>query len=250
MARLCRIGCLALLWLLSVASHAQEFIEPDIIQTITLKPDGPTRFFYEGRAGEIVTITTEADAALDTILDLRDPNGARVAYSDDTLTIGEAGSMAVSPFAAIAAAVLPEDGVYTLYVNSFNGVSTGEARILLTRAETSPAMIEAGDDQQKQLIHIRAGRPHRWQWAARTGDSFQITARDASQTLDPILKLEGPDGGIIAFNDDHNSADTSLNTLDARLQYTFSADTTITLIIGDFLGREGEIEVIIERIRP
>lgn len=249
MRRYWQFGFVLCLLFIGKAS-AQDALEPQVARTIALSASGPVVLTYNGRAGEILTVVSETSDNIDTVLELRAPNHRRLVYVDDRAIAQDDGSITVFSSAVIQSLLLPEDGLYQILVNSFNGVSIGQARISISLTDAPAATVlktPNGWDIKTDLI---AGRAYEWALIGRVGDSFQITARDMSSHLDPILRLETNNGEIIAFNDDHQSADTRLNTLDSRLQVTLSTDDTLWLKAGDFWGRPGQIAVTIERIRP
>jgi hypothetical protein len=74
------------------------------------------RWRFEGRQGQIVTITmTAASGTLDPLLELFSPSGRRVAYNDD------AADPVLGVNAQIVRAELPRDGTYTLDATRFSG---------------------------------------------------------------------------------------------------------------------------------
>ena len=74
-------------------------------------------------------------------------------------------------------------------------------------------------------------------FAGKAGETVvaEVTARRLDSSLDSFLKLTGPDGKILAFNDDHADPAAGLNTHDADsyLMTTLPADGTYRVCVGD-----------------
>jgi hypothetical protein len=70
-----------------------------------------------------------------------------------------------------------------------------------------------------------------------------VTVRDPNGLLDPRLTLISAEDEVIAANDDHGTADVTLNRFDARL--IAAVPDGAALQITEFLGRTGWVEVSI-----
>ena len=70
-----------------------------------------------------------------------------------------------------------------------------------------------------------------------------ITVRDPRGLLDPYMVLVDENGALLAFNDDHLTADPSLNRFDARMSTAFPDGARLR--ITEFLGRPGWLELSI-----
>ena len=101
----------------------------------TIQPVGDRdEWLYEGAIGEIVTVrVVGVSEALDTVLELRAPNGTLLASDDD-------GGGALNPL--VTAVQLPEDGTYTIVVFSFPGSPVGGYRLDLIVAPTGAGAAE------------------------------------------------------------------------------------------------------------
>jgi len=221
-------------------SQAQERLVPGEPLTIALSAEAPTELTFSAEADEVITLetqTTGADAP-DTIVWLLNPDARKIAYHDDTVLPD--GS--IQRDATLRDLLLRESGVYTVRVDSFNGVSTGTVTILLEKHPRDRAQAEATADGLRLTVDLAAGSVFRYALDDAM-NTATITARDLSGTLDPVLQVFDAAGERIAQNDDHASADTRLNTLDAQIRDT---ENVAEIAVWDFLGRAGTLEIIIQ----
>jgi len=139
---------------------------------------------------------------------------------------------------------LPDDGTYTLYVNTYGGIYAGELR--MTLSDIDP--FNVADDNETRTITLPAGQPYRQTLTLEAGAVVTIIARDLNRTIDPALTLLDDAGEQIAFNDDHPGMDLTLDAFDAALyavEITRTSD--YTLVLWEMLGSGGEIELTIQR---
>ena len=211
--------------------------------TITLG-DSPVWLSYEGAAGEILNITTQTaitGTSPDTTLEVLYPNGKRLAYADDTVLADGT----IRSDASLQNLELSVAGIYRIRVDSFNGVSEGLVEVIITQQSeaynelaTDKLRVVRGDLPKQQSLSYTVDVP--------AGTSLSIIARDSSGTLDPVLRVYDANGALIAFNDDHQSDDLSLDILDARLtNLTLTDDGPLTIVVSDYLGRSGSVELMI-----
>lgn len=80
-------------------------------------------YSFEGEAGDVIDITVEAPAALDTTLTVLAPDGAQVAYNDDLIERNP----------GVQGLQLAEAGTYTIVVQPFVSGRYGDLRLSLTR---------------------------------------------------------------------------------------------------------------------
>ena len=183
---------------------------------------------YTSAGGETVTLRADSGGALDVVLELIGPDGDTISYAD--ALDNEA--------PAIVRVALDEAGDYTIRVNTFNGEGSGEVEVSLTveppltLTPNSPTIWVPLGANEIAMIQIEGFN----------GDA-SITVRDPKGLLDPRIELIGMDGAVIAANDDHGTADVSLNRFDARL--TAEIPTSGAVEITEFLGRAGWVEVSI-----
>ncbi len=235
------------LFAIGIVGMAQEIaLEADTVMTVEVG-ESPVWLTYAGTAGEqihITTMTAITDTAPDTIIEILYPNGQRLDYADDPLLPD--GSFEQN--ASFDSLELPVDGVYTIRIDSFNGVSTGLVDVLLTSINDNLDVLATQD-----LTIIRGDIPAFGQLTydleLSAGQTVSITARDVSNTLDPLLYISNEDGTFLAFNDDHQSPNLTLNALDAHIaELIIDDDMTVRLNVQDYLGRSGTIELMIRRL--
>jgi hypothetical protein len=227
-----------------MGTMAQELsLESDNPVTVVLG-NSPVWLTYAGTAGDTITITTLTaitDTAPDTTLEILTPDGYRLDYTDDVIL----SDGTIKSDAILQNIALPIDGNYRIRVDSFNGVSEGQVEVIITqRSETyieitsDDLTIVQGDVIERESLHYTL--------EVSAGTSLSIIVRDRSGILDPILYVYDANDTLMAFNDDHQSNDLSLDVLDARLvDLAITEDTRLTIVVRDYLGRSGSIELII-----
>jgi len=225
-------------------SMAQDVtLQPDSPVTISIG-DSPTWLSYDGTADETITITTltaVTDTAPDTTLEILYPDGHRLDYVDDIILADGT----VKSDAVLDHLVLPIDGIYRIRVDSFNGVSEGDVEILLTHPSET---YSESTTEDVTLVNSEIHKLESFQYTLEVSADtvLSILARDTSGTLDPVLHVYDADDTLLAFNDDHQSNDLSLDVLDASiLDLIISEDTIVMIRVSDYLGQSGSIELII-----
>jgi hypothetical protein len=158
------------------------------------------RWTFEGRAGQGVRIDALSDA-FDTFLTLL-RNGAVVDSDDDG---GEGQNARII-------ATLPETGTYTAVVSAFGGEESGGRYILQLTALAGPpppagrsghiavgervaGRLEPGDQRRED-----GGLQDSWEFEGRGGED--VLAELRSTAFDTYLELYGPDGALLAQDDD------------------------------------------------
>ena len=74
-----------------------------------------------------------------------------------------------------------------------------------------------------------------------TGQTISATAIRLLGNLDPVLGLHGPDGILLAENDDRDSS-----TLDAHIAYTVEQSGTYTLIVSNIRKTSGDFQLTVQ----
>lgn len=182
---------------------------------------------YTSEGGETATVSADSAGALDVVVELIGPDGASIAYADapdnDTATI--------------VRVPLNRAGDYTVRVNTFNGEGSGEVHVTL--AVVPPLVLTP--DSPMIRVPLGANAIETVYIEGFEGEAM-ITVRDPNGLLDPrITLLEG--SRVVAANDDHGTADVTLNRFDARLTAVFPDGAALQ--ITEFLGRTGWVEVSI-----
>lgn len=217
-------------------------LAPDTPIVLRLNGDGrAVEAVFEAQSGQIVTVAARADDpdSLDLVLDWLTPAGERMAYSDDWaggLDWPMPDGLTLAPSdPALIHFILPETGPYRVRVNTFNGEGVGDFE-LVVRIEDVPAL-QIGQDRP---VWLRQASPRVFVLALQAGQSVTLGARDPRGRLDPYLQIDGPDGAMLGFNDDHQ--DTAF---DARLSFRAPAEGVYRVRLGDVLGRMGDLRLTV-----
>ncbi len=203
---------------------------------VDIDADNPAYLSYTADSPQRISIVAhslEEDGILDTVIEVTDAQGNKLAYVDD------GANRADNVDAQLDVLYLPEAGIYTLRIDSFNGVSAGQVEVLLEAS--SPFMEQISHDGVNTIIQaeLPAGARYAYTIEGEMGMRLIITAKDTSDTLDPLLRLYTEDGTLLAENDDHTDLDLTLNTLDSRLEVTLPEDGAYTITVSDFSGEAG-----------
>ncbi len=203
---------------------------------VDIDADSPAYLSYTADSPQRISVmahSLEEEGALDTVIEVTDAQGNKLAYVDDGANRGD------NVDAQLDALYLPEAGIYTLRIDSFNGVSAGRVEVLLEA--NSPFMEQISHDGANTIIQaeLPAGARYAYTVEGEGGQQLIITAKDTGGTLDPFLRLYAADGTLLAENDDHTDLDLTLNTLDSRLEVTLPTDGSYTITVSDFSGKAG-----------
>jgi hypothetical protein len=156
---------------------------------------------FEGRRGQRVVLDMMS-RDFDAYLVLRDPDGAMVAYDDDS---GEGNDARIRT-------VLPRDGRYRLVATAFSAEARGRYSLSLSSWDTAAgpppgavAELRPGDTREGVLEpgdSIGADGPYedRWMFDARAGARLRLELR--ADDMDAYLIVLGPDGRMLASDDD------------------------------------------------
>ena len=236
------LNVLLFLALILAQSDSITMLEANTPVTIRLDGAAPSILAYDGQAGETISISAQALDDIDTVIELLKPDDHRLAYNDDHE--GDFGDLD-STDSAIFRVALPETGRYTLRVNSFNGVQTGDVAITLVSWESIAEIIEAEDGMMRLRLNLGPDAVYTHTVAVETDNRITITANDPLGRRDLLVILRDGDGTILAQNDDHDTRDLTLDIFDAHIDYVADADGDLSIELREFLGRAGMIELII-----
>ncbi len=152
---------------------------------------------YPGTAGERVTITAVDNTGLGT-LDLRlrllAPDGTEIAFNDDHTNP----DMANFTDAQIVDMALPSSGEYLIVVEQVEGDGTYGLGLSLTRVLT----FDSGGVARAEGVLGGELPLNIWEFSGSAAQNYTITLAAENEELDPLLRVFGPDGALIAENDD------------------------------------------------
>lgn len=180
------------------SSHAQNAAQ-HFSGTIGGK-GGRNSFDVQLEAGQIVTLSTSSRTNLDTVLTLNGPNGQRVAQNDDR---------SPSDLSSRVVYAAPVSGRYTAVVTGFNGAA-GDFNLDLTYGFDAGLSAAARSLRQETRTFDASHTEFRFPVDLRGNDIFVATTFALTDNLDTVLKLIGPDGSVVAQNDDRG--DGTLNS--------------------------------------
>jgi hypothetical protein len=226
---------LVLLLCFTINTAAQGYIGLDELLEVPISAEAPSLRWHRARPGVPIHISAKAvdagentpDLVLWLVLD-----GRVVAYNDN---YGESSN----PSIILSS---PEDAVYSVYIDSFNGVSTGTAEVLVTLLDPFNLQInEEINDFTRLSLYLPESQVFRHQFVA--SGSVRVSAKDLSGNLDLYIRLLS-EGQVVAINDDHKSEDTTLGRYDSFLDLFLGAGFYV-VEVRDFLGNAGQIEILL-----
>ncbi len=202
---------------------------------ISISAELPRQVLFTLDDTQYIRLTASSiDETIDPVLWIMDANDRLVAYNDNTDQSTEA------QFDEL----LLQAGDYTIFLDSFNGVSEGTVALMLERID--PNQITITENEQSIVItgHLLEDTHYVHLFEVFAGQILSITAQDQSGNLDPYLLISDDNQQELASNDDHASHNFELNTFDAQIRsYQVLEDGIIHIEIRDFLGRAGAFEI-------
>jgi hypothetical protein len=203
-------------------------ISLDEPMTLSLEGDGPVGVIYEGEGPIYISANpVDADAPLDVVLSVLDAEFNQIAYQDDASEGKE----------QISSLSLPTTVPYTIQVDSFNGLQTGDVELVVSQPELS--LVDNGSVE----MDLAQGGVLKLALPVSAGTEYIVTARSLDADHDLRLSVYDEDGEQVTSNDDHNSEGESLGSLDARVIFSAEADVIFSLEITEFLGRATRIAI-------
>ena len=222
-----------------VLAQADNSIGETFVLSITADNRASIDYLVENKA-EYVTIqahSIENEAELfDPVMWIVDSQNLLIAYNDN---------FNVDNFARIENLLLPPDR-YTIWIDSFNGVSEGEVEVQIEPVDPFNEISSVNDDGTITIdVRLPEDAIYRYALELSENDIVTISVRDTSGTLDPYLSILENNSPLLS-NDDHQSSDLTLNRLDSRIsEWHVLSDNTYIIEVRDFLGNAGEFELVI-----
>lgn len=202
-----------------------------------MTPEGQLgSYTFTGARGEVVTIALDS-SAFDPFVTLLNPAGDPIAEDDDS---------GPNLNALLSDITLPDDGEYVIVVDGFRGASgtrelLGQFALTLTRSDSTAqptpeptalapeaaTSISIGQTLSGEFGDAR--QDFAYTFEGRAGDVITIDLN--SREIDPLLRLIGPDGDVLAEDDDSGGG------VQARIaDFTLPTDGTYTIEADAFRG--------------
>jgi hypothetical protein len=212
----------------------------DEASIVVLSPDAPVQLLYIADETQTITLAAQAISEnTDAVLWIVDSDNHLLAYNDN---FGDDPNPRIENLHLSA-------GLYTVYVDSFNGVSEGSVELLITSENRFHEQLNSNENTLTISVTLPRNSVYHYTFELSAENIITITAKDTSSTLDPYLRLLDSAGNELASNDDHLNFDILLDVFDAQIaNWPVPEDGLYTLELHDFLGREGTFEIIIEPI--
>lgn len=180
-------------------------LEPGSVVSETINNDTPEVLFtFEGRAAQVITLTVNVTSGnLDPSIVLYGPNGDEVASNDDV--------SGTDRNAAIPDLTLPLDGTYVVSVLRFRGprgqsAGSFELRFTENNGQTGD-VLTFGTPVEGSISDVIPEVDYVFE--ASAGSIVSVAIYATSGNLDTILELYGPDGALLAENDDATGGTTN-----------------------------------------
>ncbi len=184
-----RIGTVALTYDLSVQGDLNEAVPAQ-------------SWTFEGTAGQMVTINA-TDASFSDAFDLRlrllAPDGSEEALSED-----QPGEDLYSPNdPQIKNHTLAASGTYTIAIEAVDGQGVYKLVITPARIITLDTAGAAALDGQLDDVLVS----QQWILEGQAGQTLDITLQSVDGSTDTVLRVLGPQGDVLAENDDADNTD-------------------------------------------
>tara|TARA_R110002072_G_scaffold172699_2_gene326896 strand:- start:2048 stop:4312 length:2265 start_codon:yes stop_codon:yes gene_type:complete len=186
-------------------------------------------FDIQLEAGQVVTLTTASSDRLDTILTLSGPDGQLLGENDDQ----EMGIL-TSRLVHLPA----ESGLYLAEVSGYGG-ALGSFSLSLSYG-LDVGLSDAAQILREETVSFDANRTEaRFDADLAAGDILVASTFALSEDLDSTLALLGPDGSILAQNDDRGDG-----TFNSQIVYLVEQSGPYQLLVGTYGGLgEGDMAV-------
>lgn len=234
---------LILIFSLAIFAQAQEdnqLVLGEVLR-VNLSTDDPVQLFFIAEEAQTITLTAqtvESGNMPDAVLWVVDSENHLLTYNDN---LGENNNPRIENL------YLAQAGIYTIYVDSFNGVSEGEVEILIEQSNRFNEQIVSDETGIQIIASLPEHSLYTYEVELQADAVITITAQDISGVFDPYLRILDSENNALAMNDDHKSADIKLDIFDARFSnWTVPEDGLYQIEVRDFLGRSGEFVLSIE----
>jgi hypothetical protein len=199
--------------------------------TAELVPDNRHLWFFEGTAGQEVTvILTSLDDNFDVILELRSPDDHPLVVLDEGF-VGDA--------EILAGHELPLTGQYAIIVRGFSGHGGMYMLALDEGGESTVNFFDVGDMVYGDLRQetLRKDEAHAWFFNGRLGNEVTIEAAPLEPTMDLDIWLLDPDLQELVMRDEHLSGESE------RIEYKLPVTGQYLILVREFFGEPGGYEL-------
>lgn len=199
------------------------------------------------------------------VISIHDDGGREIAYGDDDQH---------RPDPALTLTI-PSEGVYQLRIRDaiYRGREDFTYRVTIDRAVAQARAVlptnehTSRDTARALTLPVRVegilsatGEAHFYTFDGQAGASMvaEIVGRRQDSPLDSVLHLYGPDGSVVAWNDDtvdkhdhlHRGLDTQTHFADSRVSCTLPLEGSYLLRVADVRGDGGPTHRYLLRLGP
>jgi serine protease Do len=203
-------------------------LQPGSPVTVNLTGSSPVELVFAAQSPQTITLTAHSlDGSVDTTLKLFTPDGRLLAENDD---LANGTPALLSTDSVIQNLELAVPGPYRIVVDSFTGIDSGAVEVLL-ESQGAPANGQVAplpgslQPVPTDVKYIIPGSPMRiyvpgealdFLLILEGGGSVTISANRLDAVFDPLLQILGPQGRVLAENDDADSGTRNARIADWR----------------------------------
>jgi len=183
--------------LLYISSGSESLEYDESVVGLIAEEGGENLWTFQAERGDLIEVNAHANVpGMDLVLEVVSPSGDDIARDDDSG--GE-----LNP--ALQGVILTEEGEYSIRVRSIGGDGLYELELVRTQTLSAEELggeggaIEFGEDVTDFAV---AGEEDAWTFEAQAGDVVEIGAQALGSGVDLVLRLTGPDGDLVAEDDD------------------------------------------------
>lgn len=219
-----RFGVLAVIFACAAAPVFAQDTDGDVRPGEVTAEQPRADFELDLSDGQMVTLTTLSDTNFDTVLQVLDADGRVLAENDDYAGGGLQSQIIFQP---------PAPGVYTASVTGF-GDSFGAFELEIQDG-VDFGLSDAADILFQEVVSLASGSPTQTvRVDLDDGDIAVINTYAITPGVDTTLELRGPNGSVIAQNDDSLEG----GTLDSRIVLEIGESGSYEIIAGSYSGSD------------
>jgi hypothetical protein len=195
--------------------------------TGSINDDNPEdRWQFQAAANDVVTIIMDCTGGpLDPYLQLLGPGGNEVTWDDDS---GGGLNARITGFRLL------EAGTYTIVATRYPANSGGDYSLRLYEGLPAAGISSLPGYEESVTGSLNSAQyEHLWDFQGHAGDIITLDLTRTSGDLDPYLRLFGPDGELLARDDDND------DSTDATITYTLPATGQYLAQATRYAGQQG-----------